>query len=124
VALPNIDGVALQSLRKIAVRNYAFMNSRIEASPDNLAHFCSKWKISELSLFGSVLREDFRPDSDIDVLAIFTPEARWSLFSLSRMQDELSGILGRSVDLVDSRGLRNPYRRREILATKEVVYAA
>lgn len=100
------------------------MNSRIEASPDNLARFCSKWKISELSLFGSVLREDFRPDSDIDVLATFTPEARWSLFNFSRMQDELSGILGRSVDLVDIRGLRNPYRRREILATKEVVYAA
>lgn len=100
------------------------MNHRIEASVEKLAPFCSKWKITELSLFGSVLREDFRPDSDIDVLVTFAPEARWSLLDLPRMQDELSGILGRSADLVDIKGLRNPFRRREILATKEVVYAS
>jgi predicted nucleotidyltransferase len=100
------------------------VNNRIEASQTNLAGFCRKWKIAELSIFGSVLREDFRPDSDIDVLVAFAPEARWSLLNLARMQDELSGILGRSVDLVDIKGLRNPFRRREILATKEVVYAS
>ena len=100
------------------------MNSRIEASSAKLADFCRKWKITELSLFGSVLREDFRPDSDVDVLVTFAPEARWSLLDLPRMQDELSGILGRSADLVDIRGLRNPFRRREILATKEVIYAS
>ncbi|HAF14340.1 MAG TPA: DNA polymerase subunit beta [Blastocatellia bacterium] len=100
------------------------MNHRIAASSDNVVSFCRKWKITELSLFGSVLREDFRPDSDIDVLVTFVPEARWSLLDLSRMHDELSGILGRNVDLVDIKGLRNPFRRREILATKEIFYAS
>jgi predicted nucleotidyltransferase len=100
------------------------MNPRIQASSDILADFCRKWKIIELSLFGSVLRNDFNPDSDIDVLVAFSPEAKWSLLDLSRMQDELSSRLGRNVDLVDIRGLRNPFRRREILATKEVVYAS
>ena len=100
------------------------MNHRIDASSDNLALFCRQWKITELSLFGSVLREDFRPDSDIDVLVTFASEARWSLLDLPRMQEELSGILGRTVDLVDIKGLRNPFRRREILATREVVDAS
>jgi uncharacterized protein len=100
------------------------MNPRIQASSDILADFCRKWKIIELSLFGSVLRNDFSPDSDIDVLVAFSPEAKWSLLDLSRMQDELSSSLGRNVDLVDIKGLRNPFRRREILATKEIVYAS
>lgn len=100
------------------------MNRRIEVSSDDLASFCRKWKITELSLFGSVLREDFRPDSDIDVLVTFAPEARWSLLDLPRMQEDLSRILGRTADLVDIKGLRNPFRRREILATREVVYAS
>ena len=100
------------------------MNHRIEASSEKLAGFCRKWKITELSLFGSVLREDFRSDSDIDVLVTFAPEARWSLLDFPRMQVELSDILGRSADLVDVKGLRNPFRRREILATRKVVYAS
>src|SRR6266704_2841803 len=100
------------------------MSHQLEASADSLAGFCRKWKIKELSLFGSVLREDFRPGSDIDVLVTFAPEARWSLLDLPRMQDELSRILGRTADLVDIKGLRNPFRRREILATREVVYAS
>ncbi len=100
------------------------MNHRIEASSEKLADFCRKWKITELSFFGSVLREDFRPDSDIDVLVNFAPEAKWSLLDLPRMQDELSDILGRKADLVDLKGLRNPFRRREILATKRMVYAS
>ena len=100
------------------------MNHRIQASSDILEGFCRKWKIKELSLFGSVLRNDFSPESDIDVLVAFSPGARWSLLDVSRMQDELSNTLGRNVDLVDLKGLRNPFRRREILATKEVVYAS
>jgi len=80
--------------------------------------------VSHAALFGSRARGDARPDSDIDVLVTFAPEARWSLLDLPRMQDELSAILGRSADLVDIKGLRNPFRRREILATKEVVYAS
>lgn len=100
------------------------MNARIRASSEKLSGFCRKWKIAELSLFGSVLREDFNPHSDIDVLVVFAPEASWSLFDLPRMQAELSVILGRHADLIDMKGLRNPFRRREILATREIVYAS
>lgn len=98
--------------------------NRVQASPEDLAEFCRKWMIKELSLFGSILRADFMRESDIDVLVTFAPETTWSLLHLSRMQDELSEILGRSVDLVDIRGLKNPFRRTEILATREVVYAS
>jgi predicted nucleotidyltransferase len=100
------------------------MNDRLPTSPDQLARFCRKWKIIELSLFGSVLREDFRSDSDIDVLVRFAPDAKWSLLDMARMQEQMSGIVGRKADLVDIRGLRNPFRRREILNTREIVYAS
>lgn len=79
--------------------------------------------VAEMALFGSILRDDFRPDSDIDVLVDFVPEATWSLFDISRMRLELSSLLGREADLVLVSGLRNPYRRRTILASREVVYA-
>ncbi len=89
-----------------------------------IAAFCAQWKITEFALFGSVLREDFRPDSDIDVLVSFEPGAPWSLWDLVEMQDQLGAILGRPVDLIEKEGLRNPYRRHEILSTRRVVYAA
>jgi predicted nucleotidyltransferase len=85
--------------------------------------FCSKWGIQELSLFGSVLREDFSPQSDIDVLVTFPPEARWTLFDFVDMRAELE-TLEHEVDLVSLGGLRNPFRRHEILRTRQVVYAA
>jgi predicted nucleotidyltransferase len=90
---------------------------------DLIDGFCRKWKIKELALFGSVLRADFRADSDVDVLATFTSDAQWSLFDVVRMREELSNLLGREVDLVEPTGLRNPFRRGEILATREVIYA-
>jgi hypothetical protein len=86
--------------------------------------FCRRWKVSEFALFGSVLREDFRTDSDVDVLVRFTETARWSLWDLADMQQELESIFGRSVDLVENGALRNPFRRQAILSTKEVLYAA
>jgi uncharacterized protein len=91
---------------------------------DQIADFCRQWKIREFSLFGSVLREDFRPDSDIDVLVSFQPGAPWSLWDLVEMQQQLGTLLGRAVDLIEKEGLRNPYRRHEILSTRRVVYAA
>lgn len=89
-----------------------------------IADFCRQHHISELAVFGSVLRDDFRPGSDVDVLVTFSPEAKPSLMDLAIMQQELAGLLGREVDLVEKPGLRNPFRRREILRTMEVVYAS
>jgi len=89
-----------------------------------IAGFCLRWKVVEFSLFGSILREDFRPDSDVDVLVTFAPEARVSLFDLVDMQDELKVIFKRDVDLLEKDALENPFRKREILGTAQVVYAA
>ena len=101
------------------------MTAQIEIPRDAVEAFCRRWQIKELSLFGSVLRDDFRPDSDVDVLVGFDPEARHTLFDLARMQEELQEILGRNVDLVSRRGIemsRNYIRRRAILNSVEVVY--
>jgi predicted nucleotidyltransferase len=89
-----------------------------------ITEFCKRWSIIEFSLFGSVLREDFRPDSDIDVLISIDPEAHVSLFEIAQMQIELENMFKRPVDLVEKEGLRNPYRRREILSTAQIIYAA
>jgi uncharacterized protein len=92
-----------------------------------LAAFCRRWKISELALFGSALRDDFRPDSDIDLLVSFAPEARLTLFDMARMQEELKEIFGREVDLVSKRGLensRNYLRRKQILDSARVIHVA
>jgi len=70
------------------------------------------------------LREDFRPGSDVDVLVTFAPEAQVSLFDLVQMQIELESLFGRPVDVVEKDALRNPFRKREILGTAQVVYAA
>jgi len=89
--------------------------------------FCLKWKITEFALFGSVLRHDFRPDSDVDILVTFSPEARWSLLDHVQMQDELAELFGRKVDLISRRGIeqsRNYLRRKAILSSAEVIYAA
>jgi predicted nucleotidyltransferase len=99
------------------------MSAKISIDRDKIADFCRRWKITEFAFFGSVLRDDFRPNSDVDVLVTFAPDAQWSLFDLVEMQDTLSEMLGRKVDLIEKRGLRNPFRRYEILRTKEVVYA-
>ncbi len=100
------------------------MKRYVRTSSDAFATFCRTWKISELSLFGSVLRSDFRGDSDVDVLVKFEPDANWGLLDLSRMREELSALVGRNADIVDIRGLRNPFRRREILSSREIVYAS
>ena len=89
-----------------------------------IAEFCERWSITEFSVFGSVLRDDFRPDSDVDVLVSIDPKAHIGLFELIDMQLELEKMFKRPVDLVEKEGLRNPYRRREILHTAQVVYAA
>ena len=96
--------------------------------PDaQIADFCRRWTIAELALFGSVLREDFVPDSDVDVLVTFAPDAEWTLLDHVQMEEELAALLGRAVDLVSRRGLErseNWIRRNEILTTAQPVYVA
>lgn len=96
----------------------------LAVSDDRIADFCRRWKITEMSVFGSVVREDFRPDSDVDVLVSFEAGAGWSLIDLVTIQEELAAELGRPVDLIEEAALRNPYRRAAILESKHVVYAA
>ncbi len=89
--------------------------------------FCQRWKIAELSVFGSALRDDFRADSDIDVLVSFSPGADWSILDHVQMEEELSAILGRPVDLVTRRAVeRSPnwVRRRAILESAEPLYGS
>jgi len=89
-----------------------------------IADFCKKWNITELSIFGSVLREDFGSESDVDILVSLDPGTRLSLYDWLDMIDEIKSIIGREVDLVEKTGIRNPFRRREILSTAKVLYAA
>jgi uncharacterized protein len=100
---------------------------RIDIPQDRLEAFCRAHRIRRLSLFGSALRDDFRPDSDVDVLVSFEAGARHSLFDLVTMQDELQVILGREVDLVEREAVEqseNYIRRRHILQNEEPVYVA
>jgi len=96
----------------------------IEIPTQRLGAFCLKWKVAELALFGSVLREDFGPQSDVDVLVELAPGHGLSLFDWVEMIDELEVIFGREVDLVSKRGLRNPFRKHRILTTREIIHAA
>lgn len=97
---------------------------KIKLPKKEINDFCLKWKISEMALFGSVLSDEFRPDSDIDIMVSFKDEAGWGLFDFVDMIDELKAIFGRKVDLVEKDSLRNPFRRQTILAGNEVIYAA
>ncbi len=99
-------------------------SARIRLPLEALSAFCRKWRVQELALFGSVLREDFSPESDVDVLVTFDREAPWSLWDVISMREELERLLGRKVDLVEKDAIRNPFRRREILRTHQVIHAA
>lgn len=89
--------------------------------------FCEQWKVAEMSLFGSVLREDFGPNSDVDILATFAPDATWTLMDMVDATDQLEAILGRPVDLVTRPAIersQNWIRRAEILGSAEQIYRA
>jgi hypothetical protein len=96
----------------------------ITISKKRLDDFCRKLKVAELSAFGSVVRDDFRPDSDVDLLVRFPSDTQWSLYDWTDMIGELREFLGHKVDLLSLQALRNPFRRREILKAREILYAA
>ncbi len=99
------------------------MSLKIEIPREKIAEFCQKWRIKELAIFGSAVRDDFRPDSDVDVLVVFHDDAGWSLFDHIKAEEELKQLFGRDVDLVERRTIRNPFRRHHILNHHEVIYA-
>jgi len=103
------------------------ISQKLSLSQAEIGEFCSRWEIQELALFGSAPGGEFGPDSDVDLLVTFGPGASWSLLDHIRMQTELSELLGRPVDLVSRRAIErspNPIRKREILSTARIVYAA
>ena len=103
------------------------VEEKLRVSKETIAEYSRKWKITEFALFGSVLREDFRPDSDVDVLVTFSPDSDWGVEHLLDMKEELEALFGRAVDLVEKRLVeesRNYIRRKHILSHMEAVYAA
>ncbi len=103
------------------------MSLQVQIDRSKIEVFCRKWKIMELSFFGSAVRNDFRPDSDVDVLVSFASDENWDLFDHMTMEEELSGIIGRRVDLLTRRSVErseNWIRRESILSGTEPYYVA
>jgi predicted nucleotidyltransferase len=101
--------------------------TRISIPHAEIAAFCQRWNVVEFALFGSVLRDDFSPESDVDVLLTFAPGVVYTFMDLTAMEAELRAIFGRRVDVVDKDAVRaspNYIRRRAILSSAEVIYAA
>ena len=100
---------------------------RLDLDHARIAEVCQRWKITELALFGSSLREDFQPESDVDVLVSFAPEARPSLFDLAHIEEELSALFGHKVDLIERRAVErseNYIRRKHILESAQPIHVA
>jgi uncharacterized protein len=99
----------------------------IELPMEKIAEFCDRWQVTEFALFGSVLRDDFRPDSDIDVLITFSPTAKRGLTETLQMRDELQAIFDRNVDLIVKAAIErseNWLRRKNILESAQTIYAS
>ena len=109
-----------------AARDGERLAARIGVSLSAIEAFCDRWQVGELALFGSVLRDDFGPDSDVDVLIRFKSERTPGLFGMAGMQQELADLFARRVDLVSRAAIeesRNYIRRKAILESARVVYA-
>lgn len=103
------------------------MIENLDISDEQIADFCGRWKITELALFGSVLRDDFGPDSDVDILVTFEPDAPWSLFDIVRVKQEFEELVGRNVDIIEKPVLEkhhNPWLKYAILTEARTIYTA
>jgi uncharacterized protein len=100
------------------------INPHLDVTYEQIADFSRRWDVTEFALFGSVVRDDFRPDSDVDVMVTFAPDSHASLWDIVEMKDELEEIFGREVDIMTKHEIRNPFRRRSIERDLTVVYAA
>ena len=101
------------------------LSKNIDIPLSKISEFCHKWQIVEFSLFGSVLRDDFNSNSDIDCLVKFSDEANWSLFDRVKMKEELTKIFTRKVDIVNRKLIENSQnwlRKQEILSTTQIIY--
>lgn len=98
------------------------LSGRRRASQAEIVDFCDRWHVEELSLFGSVIRNDFRPNSDIDVLVVFDPSVKRGLFDQMEAKQALAALFGRKVDLTEKRLLKNPFSKVEILQTCRIIY--
>lgn len=96
----------------------------MHTSQGAIAQVSDRWQIEEFALFGSVLRDDFHSNSDIDVLITFSAQHPWNLFGFMDLQRELEILFGREVDLIQKKELQNPYRRANVLQTHQVIYAS
>jgi predicted nucleotidyltransferase len=101
------------------------LKERLGLSTSQITQLCQKWKISEFALFGSILSNQFHPNSDIDILIRFAPDARQGLLTLAKIRHDLEAKTGREVDLVVKEAIENsenPIRRHEILHTAQIIY--
>lgn len=103
------------------------LSSRLNITNTALADFCRRWRVTELAVFGSILRDDFGPDSDIDLLVTFEPDSPWSLFDIVTMKLEAEALFGRPIDIVSRRGVEqhtNPWAKHLILSTAKPIFSA
>jgi uncharacterized protein len=112
----------------MALKPETLLVDRLKVTQSQIIQFCQRWHITEFALFGSILRDDFQPDtSDVDVLVVFSSEARKGLSEWITMQDELTALFGHQVDLVNKAAIQenhNWIRRRNILETAQVIYGS
>ena len=91
---------------------------------NDVVRLCKKYYITELSIFGSSIRDDFAQNSDIDILVSFKQDSKITLFDIIELENEFSKLVNREVDIVEKEGLKNPIRKNKILSTREIIYAA
>ncbi len=118
--------VVSQVSYRMSVEIQTLVERRLGVSQKVISQFCQRWQIIEFAVFGSVVRSDFRPDSDIDVLVTFAPEAQRGLTETLQMQDELKAMFTREVDFIVKKALeksQNWLRRQTILDSAQVIYA-
>ena len=111
------QGLFMETMEKLQ-KNGIFFNF------DEIVYLCKKYFIKELSIFGSSIREDFTENSDVDILVSFQNNADISLFDIMDLENEFSQLLQKEVDIVEKESLKNPIREKEILSTREIIYAA
>lgn len=116
--------VASKANNKITLQ-YPNLQQRLNIKTAKLHEICHQWQITELALFGSVLREDFRSDSDIDVLVSFAENAKITFFDLDTIEEQLSQLFNRSVDVVTKKSIQKSHnwiRRQNILNHSQIIY--